>query len=128
MSTQPGGSIGPYTIIRELGRGGMGLVYLATDERLDRQVAIKAPPEHLAADPDRRAESPCPARTTPTPETLVSEPAHPPPSMRSIASRRWRCRSRSGSSSTSAAMCRRASPKCPAWIATRAANSRSSAS
>jgi Tol biopolymer transport system component len=47
--------IGPYAIARELGRGGMGVVYLATDPRLDRRVAIKALPEHLASDPDRLA-------------------------------------------------------------------------
>lgn len=46
-------TIGPYQIQRELGRGGMGEVYLAHDTRLDRQVAIKALPEHLAQDPDR---------------------------------------------------------------------------
>ncbi len=48
-------TIGPYQIQRELGRGGMGEVYLAHDSRLDRQVAIKALPAHLAADPDRLA-------------------------------------------------------------------------
>ena len=47
--------IGPFKIERELGRGGMGEVYLARDTQLDRPVAIKALPVHLAQDPDRLA-------------------------------------------------------------------------
>ncbi|MEO1129514.1 MAG: protein kinase [Planctomycetota bacterium] len=45
--------IGPYEVQHELGRGGMGVVYLARDTRLDRQVAIKALPAELASDPSR---------------------------------------------------------------------------
>jgi len=45
--------IGPYQIVREIGRGGMGIVHLARDTRLDRDVAIKALPEGLAQDPVR---------------------------------------------------------------------------
>ena len=39
-----------YTIERELGRGGMGAVFLARDRQLDRQVAIKVLPRELAVD------------------------------------------------------------------------------
>jgi len=46
-------TIGPHTITRELGRGGMGVVYLGRDTRLDRDVAIKALPVELASDPVR---------------------------------------------------------------------------
>ncbi len=48
-------AVGPYQIERELGRGGMGEVYLARDSRLERHVAIKALPAHLASDADRLA-------------------------------------------------------------------------
>jgi len=48
-------TVGPYHIEREIGRGGMGVVYLARDPRLDRAVAIKALPAEFASDPARLA-------------------------------------------------------------------------
>jgi serine/threonine-protein kinase len=45
---------GQYTLEREIGRGGMGVVYLARDINLDRLVAIKTLPPDLAGDPITR--------------------------------------------------------------------------
>ncbi|HEY9228137.1 MAG TPA: protein kinase [Gemmatimonadaceae bacterium] len=47
---------GEYSLERELGRGGTGIVYLAREVRLAREVAIKVLPPALAADPERRAQ------------------------------------------------------------------------
>lgn len=44
-------AIGSYAIVRELGRGGMGVVYIAEDPVLERQIALKVLPERLAQDP-----------------------------------------------------------------------------
>jgi serine/threonine protein kinase len=49
-----GRSFGPYEVTTLIAAGGMGEVYRAVDRRLDRTVAIKILPEHLAADPERR--------------------------------------------------------------------------
>ena len=48
----PEQTIGIYELRRQIGKGGMGAVYLAHDPTLDRPVAIKLLPAELAADPD----------------------------------------------------------------------------
>jgi serine/threonine-protein kinase len=44
-----------YRIIEKIGAGGMGEVYLVKDTKLNRQVALKFMPAHLASDADMRA-------------------------------------------------------------------------
>jgi len=50
MSLSAGARLGLYEIIAPLGAGGMGEVYRARDSKLDRDVAIKVLPAHLADD------------------------------------------------------------------------------
>ncbi len=53
-SLQSGSQLGPYRIESKLGSGGMGEVFLATDTRLRRTVAVKILPRDYTADPERK--------------------------------------------------------------------------
>ncbi|MHC4539597.1 MAG: protein kinase domain-containing protein [Planctomycetota bacterium] len=53
--TGPGSQIGPFRIEQELGRGAVGVVYLAHDTKLDREVAIKSLPAEVMANPKARS-------------------------------------------------------------------------
>ena len=55
MSLALGTRLGPYEVTAQIGVGGMGEVYRATDTNLARQVAIKVLPEAVAADAERLA-------------------------------------------------------------------------
>src|ERR1700732_2009544 len=58
-----GQRLGPYSMVEKIGAGGMGEVYRARDTRLNRIVAIKVRPAHLADDPERRERFEREART-----------------------------------------------------------------
>jgi serine/threonine protein kinase/Tol biopolymer transport system component len=55
LALPPGTRLGVYEVTAQIGEGGMGQVYRATDTKLKRQVAIKILPPSVAADRDRIA-------------------------------------------------------------------------
>ena len=55
MPWSPGTRLGPYEITAQIGVGGMGEVWRATDANLGRQVALKVLPDAFAHDPERLA-------------------------------------------------------------------------
>ena len=76
MPLEAGRQLGPYEIVSAIGAGGMGEVYKARDTRLDRTVAIKVLPEHVAA--DRTSQQPTVYSAIPRLHNdLLSDP--PPP-------------------------------------------------
>src|SRR6202140_2866740 len=63
MAILAGLRLGPYEILSAIGAGGMGEVYRAKDTRLDRIVAIKVLPPHLADSPELKERLKREART-----------------------------------------------------------------
>ena len=72
MALSAGARLGPYEIISAIGTGGMGEVYKAQDTRLDRTVAIKVLPAHVADDPDLRQRFEREAKTI----SSLNQPPH----------------------------------------------------
>jgi serine/threonine protein kinase len=63
MTLSAGTLVGPYQIQSLAGAGRMGEVYKARDTRLDRTVALKVLPAHVASDPELRQRFEREART-----------------------------------------------------------------
>jgi len=55
LAIESGQQLLHYCLIKKIGKGGMGEVYLARDSKLNRNVALKVLPQEVAADADRRA-------------------------------------------------------------------------
>jgi len=66
MALESGTRLGPYRISAQIGVGGMGEVYRATDTNLSREVAVKILPEAVANDADRLARFDREAKTLAT--------------------------------------------------------------
>src|SRR5277367_4979402 len=63
MPLSAGDKLGPYEILSPIGAGGMGEVWKARDTRLDRIIAVKVMPKHIATREDLRQRFEREART-----------------------------------------------------------------
>src|SRR6266487_552825 len=76
MGDLAGHNIRPYRILEQAGAGGMATVYKAYHAAMDRYVAIKVLPQHLARDPNFRARFQREARTIARLEHRYILPVH----------------------------------------------------
>jgi ligand-binding sensor domain-containing protein/tRNA A-37 threonylcarbamoyl transferase component Bud32 len=76
MGDMVGRNFGPYRILDQVGAGGMATVYKAYHATMDRYVAIKVLPQHLARDPNFRARFQREARTIARLEHRYILPVH----------------------------------------------------
>ena len=75
MPYPAGARLGPYEIVRPIGAGGMGEVYLGRDTRLQREVAIKTLPDAFTTDRDRLSRFREKRRSWPRSITRTSPPS-----------------------------------------------------
>ncbi len=76
MNELIGQSLGPYQILEQLGQGGMATVFKAFHPAMDRYVAVKVLPRHMATDPQFRARFQREARTIAKLEHRYILPVH----------------------------------------------------
>src|SRR4029078_7249192 len=76
MGELAGRNFGPYRLLEQIGAGGMATVYKAYHASMDRYVAIKVLPQHLARDPNFRARVQHEARTIARLEHRYILPVH----------------------------------------------------
>jgi hypothetical protein len=100
MPLATGSRLGPYEIVALVGAGGMGEVYKARDTRLDRTVAIKVLPAHVAADRESRERLEREARAISSlnhPNICTLHVGHDPSTLRQAQGRPERSRGATGS-------------------------------
>jgi len=89
MLLSPDSSLGRYKVLSQLGAGGMGEVYLALDSQLERTIALKVLPAHVATDEDRMRRFVLEAKAAPRSTTRTSRISTKLAKLKARDSLRW---------------------------------------